>query len=331
MKLTMEGLTFEHEWVFCPIWWRIMNFIKLEFNLQFYDVLLLFTILNNLLIICITKLIYLLIFQLCELNAKNIPKGFNISKFAYIASLLVLVQPSGIFSTTIYSETPVQFLTYFGLYIFHKSRRNSKIVHKLLYLSSGIIFSLAFGIRSNSLLYGIIYVYDLTQFKNFKDIICTITTGSFLFISLIYSTYLSYIEYCPTRGAWCDSMTKSLVSYAQSHYWNNGFLNYFTMNNIPMFIIAAPQLIIILQSIWMFKNWIGCTHIILISVIYWIIQFTSMHVQIVNRVSTFIPIHIFYVSFLLNNESKYGKIILRWWIVWMFVQTSLFAAFLPPA
>lgn len=318
LKLVMAGISYEHEWVFCPLWWRTMRVFKLRYDWNVYDVLLSFIVANNIITLGICRITYALSYQVRKDK-----------KFAYIASMLILVQPSGIFSTAPYSEPIVQLLCYTGLYL--NILRTKGIENKLRYFASGVLFSIAFTIRSNAILYGIIYLHDIFFKRGRISKLLAFATGSLLAATLAYMTYLPYAIYCPERGEWCNSWSKSLVSYAQAKYWNNGFLKYFTSNNIPMFVIAAPQLILIALSGWKFYSWIGIRPIWLVSMIYLFLQFTTMHVQIVNRVSTFIPLHIWYVAHLLATDKKEGKWWVRWWIVWISLQTALFAMFLPPA
>lgn len=338
LKLSIDKITFEHEWVFGPLWWRLMNFLinqsfLKQFNVDIYDVSILFIIINTMLLLITTKILYNITYFVCNSNLKYLPNNFDIYKCSYYSSLLLIIQPSGIFSVICYSETSVQCLCYLALYLYLSSRSRVAIQNKILYFLSGTLLSISFGFRSNVLLYGLIYIYDLIfNFRNLTDILCILTTGLQLFISLIYSNVITYQLYCPDRGEWCNSSTKSLVFYAQSHYWNNGFLRYFTIGNLPLFLIALPQFLIISLSIWNLRNFITIKPILLTSSVYLFLQLTSMHVQIINRISTFLPTHLLYVSYLLTlNDNKLGKAIVRWWIVWVLIQTALFSAFLPPA
>lgn len=330
LKLSLIGINFEHEWVFGPLWWRLMHSLVIRYSLSLYDIQSLFIIINNILLVGVTYITYNLSFHVCVTN-KSLSK-INPYKFAYITSLLVIIQPSGIFSVVSYTETVVQFLSFLGIYYYLKSKSIARISDHINYFFSGSLFSIAFGIRSNCLLFGIVYLFDLTEFKqNISDIMCILITGSQLLGSLIISIYIPYKKYCPERGEWCNTWSKSLLSYSQNHYWNVGFLNYFTSGNIPLFLISIPQLLIISLAIIKFWKFSNLKSLNLMFVVYLFLQFTTMHVQIVNRISTFIPIHLWYVSLCFIENKKISIYIIKFWIFWVLLQTALFSSFLPPA
>lgn len=408
---------FEHEWVFGQLWWRLLNkasclITKSNVNsANFYVIIFVGLIFNNLMHLLSCFLIHFLTIKnfLIDDSKQKLKKNLPL-----ICSLLTIVQPSGIFTTGIYSESITQFLCFTGLALrelsitenySHDNNKNNKednfnINNKFLYLTSGLIFSISFGMRSNSILYGLIYINDLFRinikklnFKKFLNAIVILASGSILFFSLIYSIYKPYELYCPERGDWCGEndkfidfndlniFKKWLISYSQVHYWGVGFLTYFSNNNIPNFLIALPSLIILLLSCLCYCNNDKISGIVILSSIYLFLQFTSWHVQIINRVMSFTPIYIWFVGELINNENnynekikkdnkkinfhknksnksdnsnnsdneiieelitenqikytvilnKFGKYIARWWIVWVLIQTGLYACFLPPA
>lgn len=348
-KLTFDGIAFEHEWVFGPLLWRLLGVLMKLFSSNIYDALIVSMIINNIchfLSCVLLRKLTLLIFG-PRFKSKKL-----VSTFANTCSLLCAIQPSGIFSTVGYSESVSQLFCYLGLYYRAYALTNNVRQHRKQYLLSGICFSIAFGYRSNCLLYGILYLYDLfnaIKHRTFVSMLMSLISGLLLFASLYISVALPYLRYCPERGEWCQSITKSLVTYAQSYYWNVGFLKYFTLGNIPLFLIAMPQLLVLILSLIRFKackkirgEWLVCF-------VYTFLQFTTMHVQIVNRVSTCTFLHIWFLSSLLYQDAfngnanankkkqnflfsqRFAHWMILFWMVWVIVQAGLYAVFLPPA
>lgn len=328
LKLSLGGIDYEHEWVFSPLWWRLLSiFRSIWIDLDIYDMTLIGFLINNLVLILTAIVLYKLAFHI----GRNETHISDPSKFAFTSALVLTFQPSGIFSIVGYSESISQLLCYLAVYFRQISLGQYRIRYKNIYELSGILFSLAFGFRSNCLIYGILYIYDIIKFPYYRSKLTSLLTGNVLFCSLLYSIWVPYNYYCPERGEWCNSISKSLVSYAQNYYWGNGFLKYYTFNNIPNFLFALPQVIILGLSILVFSNWKSLRGEVIVTLVYLFIQLIMMHVQIINRVSTFLPIHLLYVSFLITRGKTLGKIILSWWCFWVIFQTALFAAFLPPA
>lgn len=328
LKLSLGGTDYEHEWVFSPLWWRLLSIFKIAWtDLDIYDMALIGFVINNIALALTAIVLYKLAFHI----GKNEIYVANPSKFAFTSALLLTFQPSGIFSIAGYSESVSQLLCYVAVYFRQISLGQYRIRRKNIYEISGLLFSLAFGFRSNCLLYGILYIFDLIKYPYYRSKLTSLMTGNVLFLSLLYSIWVPYKKYCPERGEWCNSLSKSLVSYAQSYYWGNGFLTYYTPNNIPNFLFALPQMAILALSLVVFSNWRSIRGELIVTGVYLVVQMTLMHVQIINRVSTFLPIHLLYVSHLLTRGKALGQIILFWWCFWALLQTALFAAFLPPA
>jgi GPI mannosyltransferase 2 len=338
LKLSMSGILFEHEWVFAPLWWRFMQrcrtFVEMYtgYEMNLYDVTLTFVLLNNLITVAIAVTLYKICIIVAEKDFKMM-SGVNPSKFAYYASILVITQPSGIFSATVYSEPPSQLLCYLGILIYLRARSTTQIISWSGYLASGVLFAIAFGIRSNCIFYGLLYIYDIIAvLRKPTDLLCALMTGGILFAALVTATYAAWVEYCPQRGEWCLHGTRSLVSYAQSHYWNVGLFKYFTMGNVPLFIMGAPQFVILIMALERFRTWKSLRGVWIVTFVYIVVQFSVMHVQIINRVCTFVPFHLMYVAWGLCRDTVGMETwIVRYWIFWIILQTALFSTFLPPA
>ena len=145
-----------------------------------------------------------------------------------------------------------------------------------------------------------------------------------------------------------------------------GFLGYWTISNLPLFVLAIPMLsILLLSGIWALK---GCLHsekrvdkrngenmevgrpsrinqaiarrfappqIILAT-----LALTTYHVQVITRLSSGYPVWYWWLASLILEDRKtslmgrkwsIALVISRWMIIYAIVQGGLFASFLPPA
>ena len=146
----------------------------------------------------------------------------------------------------------------------------------------------------------------------------------------------------------------------------SGFLNYWTVSNLPLFILATPMLFILLRSgIWALQ---GCSNpkisvdegkqksIEVIpslrvnqgiarrfatpQIVIAAMALTSYHVQIITRLSSGYPVWYWWLASLILEDRKFsfmGRkwsvafVISRWMVCYATVQGGLFASFLPPA
>lgn len=146
----------------------------------------------------------------------------------------------------------------------------------------------------------------------------------------------------------------------------SGFLNYWTISNLPLFILATPMLFILLRSgIWALQ---GCSNskasvdegkqksIEVIpsarinqgiarrfatpQIVIAALALTSHHVQIITRLSSGYPVWYWWLASLILEDRKVsfmGRkwnvafVISRWMVMYAIVQGGLFASFLPPA
>ena len=82
-----------------------------------------------------------------------------------------------------------------------------------------------------------------------------------VFAPFVYHQYTGYQAFCSTstnkssistdeRPSWCTDTLPLIYSHVQSTYWNVGFLRYWTLQQLPNFVIAAPPLAAILSFAW---------------------------------------------------------------------------------
>ena len=145
-----------------------------------------------------------------------------------------------------------------------------------------------------------------------------------------------------------------------------GFLNYWTISNIPLFILATPMLsILVCSSVWVLRCYSSpemsadekkggsaeihpplrinpaiALRLAIPQIILATLALTTYHVQIITRLSSGYPVWYWWLaSLILENRytSLMGKkwstacIISKWMVIYAIVQGGLFASFLPPA
>lgn len=151
------------------------------------------------------------------------------------------------------------------------------------------------------------------------------------------------------------------IAVSNIHGRQVGFLKYWTVSNLPLFLLAIPMLFILCQSsVWalnLFTN--EPQHhsssvasqpagplLIQLAVpqgLLAVMAFTSYHVQIVNRISSGYPVWYWYIASQLldhfaksksSQPKKYGRIVpivLQSMVAYGLIQAVLFGSFLPPA
>lgn len=245
------------------------------------------------------------------------------------ATILYGLCPAGIFLVCGYAESAFAFLSFLGLLLYVKYQS---------YVWSGALFALALQLRSNGLIWGILYVVTLLgevlrkQWRLHR-MLRVVAGGSLVFAGFIGPQIYTYYIYCP-QLAWCSLKVPSIYMYVQSHYWNNGFLGYWTLSNAPNFVLAAPTLVLLIKS----SKFLYRRHLLGLAAAQMITVFGALffwHVQIITRVASCFPGPYWYIASLLSStdasERFKAKLWIWYFVVWGLVQAALFGAFLPPA
>ena len=328
--LFVNDIAYEHQFVFCPGWIKLIS--KLP-SINYYQLQLWSILISNASHFASVLVLY------------RLSRTIYSSRTSYIAALMMVLSPAGVFLTTNYSENLSNLTTLLTIYFYYKgvdfnnvaTRSNKSIKSVLMYLLSGVICAFSFTIRANSLLLGIFYLLDLYDFgiidQDWPSSVLSIIAGSILGTTFIGQNIYHYLTFCPQRQGWCLNKLPSLFLYAQSHYWNNGFLSYWSLNNVPNFLLVAPVLLwntYSVKSMWrvlpqhrkLLPLVVLNGLIIIGGVFFW-------NVQILNRITSFSPL--IYWTLALNYDKTWFKYVLGYMLVWNLTQTALFAVFLPPA
>ncbi|KAL5329206.1 hypothetical protein ACEPPN_002716 [Leptodophora sp. 'Broadleaf-Isolate-01'] len=291
--------------------------------------------------------------------------------FAFRAAAFHIISPGGLFLSSPYAESSCALLSFTGCLLFTKSivhKRPNTANHDLLVLLSGICFGIATTFRSNGILYGLLLLEeafrtllmlkDGLQISVIRRLLATGLGGMSVGAGFLVPQYIAYSEYCGETGTiirpWCQRSLPSIYTFVQDYYWNCGFLRYWTVSNVPLFLLAMPMFVILtISGFWALKlnpsdkqgqsdkakrtkegsgaqqvvRNLAVTQLSLVA-----LTLSTAHVQIVTRISSAFPVWLWYGS----NASQDGKTMLvgglvKFMVIYALVQGGLYASFLPPA
>ena len=151
---------------------------------------------------------------------------------------------------------------------------------------------------------------------------------------------------------------------------NVGLFKYWTVPNLPLFLLAAPMLYMLLRSgFWAWNTdtlednpieteivsqqtkvsftghqpdarLVIAYHFAAPQVFLAILALTTWHVQIITRLASAYPVWYWWLAFLivrdhrttlLGRAFKTAGLIVKWTVIYAILQGALFASFLPPA
>lgn len=182
-----------------------------------------------------------------------------------LAAALFSLNPASVFMTAVYSETLFALFTFSGLLALERRRT---------WLSC-LLFSLATATRSNGVVLCGFMAYQClssileTLFsKSHHDIhttchrmwvcaacVCTTCIQCLVTIAPFCLFQLhGYSLYCKSGGhppspVWCNWNLPIPYSYIQERYWNNGFLRYYQLKQLPNFLLAGPMVLLVVMCV----------------------------------------------------------------------------------
>lgn len=295
------GPRYEHEWAFSAKWAELVRAISGSNDLGKLS-------LTSSLIAIISHFTgCIFIYMIARVLGKPRP-------FARRVGGLYVLCPAGIFLTAGYPESTFAMISFVGILLYLEGH----------FVMAGCAFGLASLLRSNGLLWGILFLYALFSEKRpAKTTLRIIIGGSIIGCSFLYPQYLAYKQFCPGRP-WCDQALPLIYGFVQKEYWNNGFMRYWTPNNIANFLFAFPTLTLLARSITAIPMPFKLVQGVLLvgAIFFW-------HVQIVTRIASCLPGPYLYLAEI--SGTKEYKIWVSYFIIWGIVQAALFGGFLPPA
>lgn len=178
---------------------------------------------------------------------------------------------------------------------------------------------------------------------------------------IAYNT-AAYLLFCvrslstQETAPWCTNFPPSIYTYVQAKYWNVGLLEYWTVAQLPNFLISAPPLMLLLTfaSVYVKKSLIPqlsmylsptsspplspdrfldpslAPYAIHASVLC-LTLLLNAHTQIILRLAAALPLTYWAAAWLFIKNLTWAKVWVIWSIVWGVTMCVLWAVFLPPA
>ncbi|KAK4127261.1 glycosyltransferase family 76 protein [Parathielavia appendiculata] len=280
-----------------------------------------------------------------------------------VSAIMHIISPAGLFLSVPYAETSFALLSFSGYLLLALScRAEQRPLYRDLYtVLAGILFGFATAFRSNGILNGIPFAWEVLRHlpklsqrptDTLRQLLALGVGGVFVAAGSLGPQAVAYSRFCSgTSGAplrpWCQGYFPSIYTFVQQHYWNVGFLRYWALSNLPLFLLATPMLMILLKSgveqlsgrprpvadkpaesarLLSLVQSAAVAQILLA-----VLALTSYHVQIITRISTGYPVWCWWVAASLIRGDKTGTRILMFMVIYASIQGALFTSFLPPA
>lgn len=291
-----------------------------------------------------------------------------------LAAILHILAPAGIFLSSPYAESIFSCLSMLGFWLYVRSHLSISTTSLAIKFLAGVVLGLATSFRSNGVLAGVLFLFDLLDcgkeawngrfsFGIVVQAVTIVASGLCIFAGLAIPQLLAYQDYCGASGPnrpWCNSPLPSVYGFVQAHYWygsiaylspaetnvtrNVGFLKYWTLSNIPLFLLATPCLLLIFKSGLSILLPPETGHrptiarirtketqrLAVIQLVLACLAITNYHVQIITRLSSAYPWTYIWLADQVGR-SQYGRAGVVMFVLYAMIQASLYASFLPPA
>ncbi|KAL8796240.1 MAG: hypothetical protein Q9195_001355 [Heterodermia aff. obscurata] len=210
-KIAQRGYLFEQEWAFGWGFTRLLHLGARVFSYIINYAPVLGEASFGILLAHVSHLLSVLLLYDMSRSICNRGADDERTKFAFVAALLHVVSPAGIFLTAPYAESPFALLNFLGCYFYLKvydDRATSNSLGRgLSRLASGLCFGIATTFRGNGLLSGCVFAYDVSviawemlssrKVLNYlHDFSFTVAAGGMVALGSLVPQLLAFNEYC---------------------------------------------------------------------------------------------------------------------------------------
>ncbi|KAM0750807.1 hypothetical protein T439DRAFT_348085 [Meredithblackwellia eburnea MCA 4105] len=315
----------------------------------------------------------LALFHLTKSLVPSLRPPKNSANFPLLVAVLFLLSPSpATLHSAPYTEPFFAFTTFLGMLLYlRKQHLLASGVWGLgtMFRAQGVVLGVGF--------FGWKYVLEEPRRKfNRAYSFHTLLRGIppfFVYSTISAAPFLAYQrwvfnQFCPSspeallgraRRPWCEGLLGFSYGWIQREYWDVGPFRYWTLQQLPNFVLASPVLILCLAASVSYyrqnplsllpflsspsdlpppETPFHALHLapyIHLHTFLTLLLLTSSHVQIVLRVCTSNPVLYWYAATLFSSEKegnkKWGRRWVMYCVVWGMVSVVLWSSFLPPA
>ncbi|KAF9776921.1 ER membrane glycoprotein subunit of the GPI transamidase complex-like protein [Fusarium sp. DS 682] len=288
-------------------------------------------------------------------------------KLAYLAAVVHILSPGGLFLSAPYAESTFACLSFAGNLLFALSLKASpdSLRRNVSVIGAGLCYGISCTFRSNGLFGGVLFAVEALKglsalldgftFSKLLRLIAPVIGGLLVAVGFIAPQVLAWMRYCNIEGngeqrPWCARPLPSIYTFVQEEYWDVGFLRYWTPNQIPLFLLAAPMLMILIKSGTEIMREPSrglramtsgtdeqCRLLVrtlaAVQTLLAVLAITNYHVQIISRISSAYPVWYWWVASCLMDKKRQrlGYSVVVFITMYAMIQGGLFASFLPPA
>ncbi|KAJ2236224.1 ER membrane glycoprotein subunit of the GPI transamidase complex-like protein [Coemansia sp. RSA 1722] len=308
-------------------------------------------------------------------------RSLSNEKLAYVSALMFVVAPSNMFMSAVYTESLFAWLAFSALLLVSYEQ----------YMLAALCLGASTLCRSNGITYAGFFVWNLlvrqeawAEFAGDRGMrrwwakIGTLLSRVLYSLILVALSSLGFVAFeifgrrklCeipagasePERRLYCSDSLSTVYGFVQSKYWDVGFLRYYTLQQAPNFLLAAPMIVLSVAGLWVYAahdrtrfvslGWVQRTpaaaastgyfdrrllpHMYLWAVLLFVAT-TSMHVQVITRFFSGLPVVFWFAGHAVAAASLDPN---RRWVQWAvvgyfvgygLVGAVLFSNFFPPA
>jgi phosphatidylinositol glycan class V len=160
---------------------------------------------------------------------------------------------------------------------------------------------------------------------------------------VVHSNIAIHLQLCAISLLVGTVLPRLLAGGRLTKHRNVGFLRYWTLSNVPLFLLALPALTLLLysggtaiaQSSYRIGQADGGDWLVIQMAIPQMVlaslAITNYHVQVITRFSSGYPWVYIWLAKQICLDWRYAGRSVRFFIMYGLIQAALFASFLPPA